>query len=92
MISSFSVRLALLAGASLCFAAPAEVIPLTCRRTFLLNLTLMEQEKLTSLEALDGLPAQASHYLGSVAGGACGFNTYALPAGIYGTALSSANW
>jgi hypothetical protein len=47
---------------------------------------------LTSMIAFEGLPAQASHYIGSVAGGACGFNTYALPAGIYGAALSSSNW
>ncbi|KAE9977683.1 hypothetical protein BLS_001207 [Venturia inaequalis] len=47
---------------------------------------------LTIPKALAGLPAEASHYIGSVAGGACGFNTYRVPAGIYGAALSSANW
>ncbi|KAL9113413.1 MAG: hypothetical protein Q9227_002454 [Pyrenula ochraceoflavens] len=35
---------------------------------------------------------QATFYGGNVAGGKCSFSTYTLPSGIYGTALSDANW
>ena len=35
---------------------------------------------------------QATFYTGNVAGGTCSFSTYTLPAGLYGTALSSSNW
>lgn len=52
----------------------------------------MEWEKLTTSKALGGLPGQATNYTGSVAGGACGFDTYKVPAGIYSAALSGANW
>ena len=38
------------------------------------------------------LSGEATFYSGNVAGGACGFSTYTIPSGIYGTALSSSNW
>ncbi len=34
----------------------------------------------------------ASYYGGNLAGGTCLFSSYSLPSGIYGTALSGANW
>lgn len=38
------------------------------------------------------LSGEATYYGGNVAGGTCSFSTYTLPSGIYGTALSDANW
>lgn len=38
------------------------------------------------------LSGQATFYGGNTQGGACSFSTYTLPAGLYGTALSSSNW
>lgn len=38
------------------------------------------------------LSGQATYYGGNEAGGACSFSTYALPAKLFGTALSSSNW
>ncbi|EME47888.1 expansin-related protein [Dothistroma septosporum NZE10] len=38
------------------------------------------------------LSGQATFYGGNTQGGACSFSTYTLPSGIYGTALSDANW
>jgi expansin (peptidoglycan-binding protein) len=35
---------------------------------------------------------QATFYGGNVSGGMCSFTGYTIPAGIYGTALSDANW
>lgn len=50
----------------------------------------------TSLNERDlarrSLSGQATYYGGNVQGGACSFSTYTLPAGVYGTALSSSNW
>lgn len=39
-----------------------------------------------------GLSGEASFYGGNLSGGTCSFSSYTLPAGIYGTALSGANW
>ena len=38
------------------------------------------------------LTGQATFYGGNVKGGLCSFLTYTLPQGLYGTALSDANW
>ncbi|KAL0253339.1 hypothetical protein SLS55_010314 [Diplodia seriata] len=35
---------------------------------------------------------EATFYGGNVSGGMCSFSSYTLPSGIYGTALSDANW
>ncbi|KAF2156157.1 carbohydrate-binding module family 63 protein [Myriangium duriaei CBS 260.36] len=44
------------------------------------------------LEARQSQSGRMTFYGGNVQGGACSFSTYTLPAGIYGTALSGANW
>ncbi|KLP22991.1 putative extracellular cellulase CelA/allergen Asp F7-like [Fusarium fujikuroi] len=34
----------------------------------------------------------STHYGGNVSGGNCGFVSYTIPSGIYGTAFSGPNW
>lgn len=46
-------------------------------------------ERFIAKRALTG---QATFYGGNTQGGACSFSTYTLPAGLFGTALSSSDW
>jgi len=65
----------------------------------LLALTNVAQAAVTPEMSVDersvakrSLSGQATFYGGNVQGGMCSFSTYTLPAGLYGTALSSSNW
>ncbi|PNS14513.1 Papain inhibitor [Sphaceloma murrayae] len=46
----------------------------------------------SALERRQSSAARGTFYGGNVGGGTCSFSGYTLPSGVYGTALSGANW